>query len=66
MTFTDGSVEQRFRTERYGKRGIGYRGVTTGTLYRIARIETVDFTVESEPAAETGSERDAPTQTSLL
>lgn len=66
MTFTDGSVEHRFRAERYGKRGIGHRGLTTGTLYRIARIETVDFTIESEPAIEAGSERDAPTQTSLL
>ena len=59
-------VEQRFRAERYGKRGIAHRGLTTGTLYRIARIETVDFTIESEPAAEAGSERDTPTQTSLL
>lgn len=66
MTFTDGSVEHRFRAERYGKRGIGHRGLTTGTLYRIARISTVDFTIESEPATEAGSERDAPTQTSLL
>ena len=66
MTFTDGSVEQRFRAERYGKRGIAHRGLTTGTLYRIARIETVDLTVESEPSAEAASEQDRPTQTSLL
>lgn len=66
MTFTDGSVERRFRAERYGKRGIAHRGLTTGTLYRIARIETVDFTIDSEPGTEAASEQEAPAQTSLL
>ena len=66
MTFTDGSVESRFRAERFRKRGVAYRGLTTGGLYRISKIETVDFVIENPPGAQPSPANDPKTQGSLF
>lgn len=48
LEFTDGSSEQRFETVRIGHRKIRYRGLSTGGLYNIPRIERFDFQIEDK------------------
>lgn len=47
IEFTDGSKEQRFCVETHGRKR-RYRGLTTGLLYRISKIESLRFKLIDE------------------
>ncbi len=52
LHFTDGTSGRRFRCERIGHRRRAYRNLETGGLYRISRVDALEFEIEQPVPSE--------------